>query len=242
MSLWTDIGAFVANLATDTFSTVVESIRTMFGGDAQTRKRVAFSIAIIALSAKMAKADGIVTEDEVQAFQQIFAVPSSEVKHVARVYNLAKQDVAGYTSYGRQVRSLFPGDDPTDEEILTDVMDALFHIAKADDVIHENELLFLEDLAVLFGFNEHQFATIKARHAGEDESDAYRVLDAERGWDFPTLKAQYRKKVAENHPDRLMARGVPPEFVVLANDRLASINAAWERIEAARRNEALPVR
>ncbi|MFD0916281.1 TerB family tellurite resistance protein [Pseudahrensia aquimaris] len=231
MSIWSDIGRFLQEAATDAFSSVVESIRTVFGGDASTRKRVAFSVAIIALSAKMAKADGVVTEEEVKAFQEIFAVPPEEMNHVSRLYNLAKGDVAGYTAYGQQVRSLFPGDDPADEDVLTDVLDALFHIAKADNVIHENELLFLEDLAVLFGFDELAFGRIKARHLGDCDADSYRVLEAESDWDYERLKAQYRAKVRDNHPDRLIARGVPPEFVVLANERLAAINAAWEAIE-----------
>ncbi len=240
MSIWTDIGRFLADIATEAFSTVVESIRTVFEGDAETRKRVAFSVAIIALSAKMAKADGVVTDEEVSAFQEIFHVPPEEMQNVARLYNLAKQDVAGYDAYAAQVKSFFPGDDPADNDILHDVIDALFHIAKADGAIHENELLFIEDISVLFGFSEPVFERIKLRHAGGGSCDPYVVLDAHHSWDYEQLKQQYRKRVAESHPDRLIARGVPSEFILIANDRLAAINFAWEQIQHARRKEALP--
>ena len=232
MSVWSDISRFLSEVAADAIATVIESVRTVFEGNTETRKKVAFSIAIIALSAKMAKADGVVTDDEVAAFQEIFSVPPDEVKNVARLYNLAKQDVAGFDAYGRQVRSLFPGDDPTDAEILHDVIDALFHIAKADGVIHENELLFLEETSVLFGFDEVQFNRMKLRHVADEDCDPYAILDADESWNFEQLKKQYRKRVAESHPDRLIARGVPPEFIIIANDRLASINRAWEIIQA----------
>jgi len=231
MSVWTDIGRFLSTIATDAFATIVESIRTVFEGNKETRDRVAFSVAIIALSAKMAKADGVVTEDEVQAFQEMFSVPPEEIKNVARLYNLAKGDVAGYESYASQVRSLFPENTNDDCEVLQDVVDALFHIAKADGVIHENEMLFLQDVATIFAFNEEAFERIQMRHVHGGAVDPYKLLGADPDWPYDRLKAQYRKRVAESHPDRMIARGVPPEFVVIANDRLATINLAWEQIE-----------
>lgn len=240
MSIWTDLGSFISGFAADAFSGVVERLRTAFAGDAETRKRVAFSIAIIALSAKMAKADGVVTEDEVSAFRDVFDVPDDELKNVARLYNLARQDVAGFDAYAMQVRSMFPGNDVADADILTDVLDALFHIAKADGLIHENELLFLEEIATRFGFGEGEFARIRMRHLEGEEGDPYAVLGADPEWDFDTLKQHYRKRVAESHPDRLIARGVPSEFVAVATDRVAAINAAWERIVAMHPQPALP--
>lgn len=232
MTVWSDIGRFLSQIASDAFDNVVESVRTVFAGNPETRRRVAFSIALIALSAKMAKADGVVTEEEVGAFQEVFAVPPEEMDNVARLYNLAKRDVAGFDAYARQVRGLFPGTDPDDATVLRDVLDALFHIAKADGVLHENEMLFLEDVAVAFGFEAQSFEAIKARHVHGTGCDPYALLGVERSWSFEQLRRHYRKRVAENHPDRLIARGVPQEFIVIANDRLAAINAAWEQISA----------
>ncbi len=232
MSIWSDTSDFLSKTAGDAFSSVVENIRTFFEGNVETRKRVAFSVALIALSAKMAKADGVVTEDEVEAFREVFSVPPEEFNNVSRLFNLAKQDVAGFDAYGAQVRSLFPGDDPADNEILRDVIDALFHIAKADGVVHENELLFLEEVAVLFGFDALDFERVKLRHMEQEGANPYLVLEADPSWDYVKLKAHYRKRVAESHPDRLIARGVPPEFIMIATDRLASLNIAWEAIEA----------
>ena len=241
MSIWTEFSSFISAVATTAFSGVVEKLRTVFQGDPERRRRVAFSVAIIALSAKMAKADGIVSPSEVDAFREIFDVPPRELRNVARLYDLAKQDVAGFDAYAAQVKSLFPGDDPSDEAILHDVLDALFHIAKADEVIHENELLFLEEISAVFGFDAVAFERIQARHMDAGIGNPHAILGADPNWDFDQLKAHYRRRVAESHPDRLIARGVPQEFVVIANDRLASINAAWDRIEAMHKMTLQPV-
>jgi len=240
MSIWTEFSSFISSVATTAFSGVVEKLKTVFQGDPERRRRVAFSVAIIALSAKMAKADGIVSPSEVEAFREIFKVPPKELRNVARLYDLAKQDVAGFDAYAAQVRSLFPGDDPSDDAILHDVLDALFHIAKADEIIHENELLFLEEIAAVFGFDAVAFERIQARHMDAGIGNPYAILGADPNWDFDRLKAHYRHRVSESHPDRLIARGVPQEFVVIANDRLASINAAWDRVEAMRKATPTP--
>ncbi len=235
MSIWSDLSEYITSLVAGTYTSVVEGVRTFVSGDEETRRRVAFSVAIIALSAKMAKADGIVTPDEVSAFQEFFHVPEEELTNVSRLYNLAKQDVAGFDTYARQVKRLFPGDDPSDDDILKDVLDALFHIAKADGVVHENEALFLEEIAILFGFSEQEFARIQLRHVTPEGENPYAVLEADPTWPFDKLKRHYRQRVLDSHPDRLIARGVPAEFVSIANDRLASLNAAWDIIEASHR-------
>ncbi|MEL6946666.1 MAG: molecular chaperone DjiA [Pseudomonadota bacterium] len=237
MSIWSDIGDIISSLANDAFEAVVEGVRALFAGDGENRKRVGFSVAIIALSAKMAKADGVVTEAEVTAFRDVFDVPENELANVARLYNLAKQDIAGFDAYARKVRHLFPGDDPEDREILGDVIDALFHIAKADGVVHENEVLFLGEIATLFGFSEQEFEAIQTRHIHQGENDPYEVLGADPAWDMEAIKKQYRKRAQETHPDRMLARGVPSEFIALATERLAQVNAAWETIQRVHRRQ-----
>lgn len=230
MSIWSRLAEFVSTSTVDAFSTVIERVRTVFEGDPETRRQVSFSIAMIALSAKMAKADGVVTQDEVSAFRDIFDIPDRDARHVSRLYNLAKEDVSGFVSYARKVRELFPGD----KTILEDVMDGLFHIAKADGVIHEKELAFLETVADSFGIDEKAYERIRLRHIHPEEGDPYELLDASPDWDGDTLKAHYRTLVRENHPDRLMARGVPEEFLAIANNRLAEINRAWDSIRKER--------
>jgi DnaJ like chaperone protein len=186
---------------------------------------VTFTIAVIALCAKMAKADGIVTPDEEQAFARVFRVPPGEEANVQRVFNLARQDTAGFEAYARQIAGAFRGN----PGVLEDVMDGLFEIAKADGVLHPGELKFLETVADIFGFAPQVFRRIRATHF-HDAADPYVILGV--SWEAGDVEVRrtYRMLVKENHPDSLMARGVPPEFEKIANDKLATINAAYEKI------------
>lgn len=230
MSIWVRIGEFVTTMASNALSSVIEAVRTIFEGDADTRRRVAFSIAMIALSAKMAKADGIVSENEIKAFQEIFAIPDNEAVHVARLYNLAKQDVAGFQTYARQLAALCNGDELRCH-LLEDILDGLFHIATADGYVHEKELAFLAEVAEIFGFDEIAFHQITVRHVHIGEADPYAILGLERGVSFAQARQRYLALVKEYHPDRLVAEGLPREFVAIANNRLAAINGAWAAIE-----------
>ncbi|HEX7107868.1 MAG TPA: molecular chaperone DjiA [Aestuariivirga sp.] len=223
MSIWTRISEALALVGDSIGGFLVKLAKSRVSAP---EKSLGFTIGMIALGAKMAKADGIVTGEEVKAFKQVFHVPQSELAAVARVFNLAKQDVAGYDSYARQIARLFHAKAST----LENVMDGLFHIAKADGTLHPAELIYLENVAQHFGFGAHDFARIKARHASAGVDDPYLILGVERDAGLAAIKVRYRKLVRDNHPDKQIAAGVPEEMVVLATDRLARINAAYEQI------------
>lgn len=198
-------------------------------GRDQTR-RVAFTVGVIVLGAKMAKADGTVTRDEIKAFREVFHVPEGEVAQVARIFDRAKEDAAGFEPYAAQIRVVMGDDRPVLEELL----DGLFHIAKADAVVHQAELDFLIAVARIFGFSDAEFAAIRAAHIGPDRSDPYTVLGVTRDLDEAALKAAYRKLVREHHPDMLVAKGMPEEFIQIATERLSKINGAWDQVKKER--------
>ena len=233
MSIWTRLGEYAARVAATAATTVgavIESVRTVFVGDPELRRKVAFSVAMIALSAKMAKADGVVTQDEIRAFQEIFSVPARERRNVARLYDLARQDTVGFEAYAEKVAGLC-GSGRTDCAMLEDILDGLFHIAKADGLLHERESQFLKRISEIFRISEDHYESILARHVDLGEADPYVVLGVPRGRPFSEVRARYIKLVTENHPDRLIGRGMPEEFVAIATRRLAAINSAFERIE-----------
>jgi DnaJ like chaperone protein len=233
MSFWEKLLNAV-DIAGNALSGVVEAIRTLFEGDPETRRKVAFSVAIIALSAKMAKADGVVTDKEVNAFREIFEFPEDQAKNVARLYNLARQDVAGYEAYAERLSSLCVTCSKNCP-VLEDVLDGLFHIAKADGLIHEKEIAFLAHVAEIFQMSQERFEQIMARHVSGNGRDPYKVLGVSPSDDFLTIRRRYHGLVHENHPDRLVSRGVPKEFHAIANERMAVLNAAYEEIEKERR-------
>lgn len=187
-------------------------------------KQIAFTIGVIALGAKMAKADGVVTRPEIDAFRQIFHVPPEETANVARFFDLAKKDARGFEPYARQIAGLFP-DNP---EVLEKIVEGLLHIARADGRVHDNELDYLRQVAAIFGLDDARFA--RAQAAAGDTIDPYQVLGVARSADDAAIKAAWRALAKENHPDRLIAQGMPEEAIELANKELAAINAAYEAI------------
>ena len=194
-----------------------------------TSRQAAFTVAVIVLGAKMAKADGVVTMDEVNAFKEVFKVPEGEMKNVARVFNLAKQDVAGYEAYAEQLSVMFKGN----RKLLEDVLEGLFHIAKADGEVNPDEIAFLNKVARIFGLSHIDFERLAAAHAG-DKADAYAILGVSRTASDAEIKAAHRKLVQENHPDRLTAQGMPKEFIDIATEKTARINAAFDQIRCER--------
>ncbi len=225
MSIWTRITEALQALAKgESLSHVFDRLRT------PPERSVAFTIAVIALSAKMAKADGQVTRDEVTAFREVFSIPPEEEANAARVFNLARQDIAGFEDYAARIARMFDGA----PETLCDLMEGLFHIAMADGVYHPNEDAFLERVAEIFRLSEPQFRALRARFVPDAAPDPWSVLGVTADMPTADIRAAWRQMVRDCHPDRLKARGVPEEAVLLAEKRLKDINRAWEEINAAR--------
>ncbi len=200
------------------------------GAEDTATRRVAFTTAVIVLSAKMAKADGQVTRDEVDAFKELFHIPANEMKNVGKLFDEAKKDAKGFEPYVEQIEMMFAHE----PAVLEELIGGLFHIARADGVVHPEELKFLRKTALIFGFTEAQFDRLKAIHMGAVESDPYQVLGLTRKASDAEIKKTYRKLIRENHPDTLIAQGMPQEFIDVANKKMAAINAAYDQVEKQR--------
>ena len=206
----------------------------IFADPTETR-RIAFATAVIVLGAKLAKVDGVVTRDEVRAFKRVFRIDDGEVGDVARIYNQAKASAQGFEPYARQIAALF-GHDPF---LLEELLNGLFEVARADGELNPAEVDFLRRVAAIFGFDTAAFEMIRARFSATARNlsgadDAYAVLGLTRSASDEEIKQTYRNLVREHHPDRLVAKGMPEEFVERANRTLAAINAAYDRIEKER--------
>lgn len=228
MTIWTTITEILQAVG----DSVSEALSRIVGAPREKRdpqKSVAFTIGVIALSAKMAKADGLVSEAEIAAFREIFVIHPEETQNVARVFNLAKQEVTGFDSYARQIARLFKDQ----KEVLEDLVDGLFHIARADGAVGEQEMAFLEEVSRIFGL-EDRFGCIRSRNLRGTESDPYSILGIDCDASDGDLKAHYRQLVKENHPDRHIAAGMPEEAVAIATTRLFRITEAWGQVERER--------
>ena len=207
---------------------------------------VMFALGVIALSAKVAKADGAVTRDEIRTFQRIFPFDPDERDRIADLYNEARRSTDGFEAYAEQVRGALAGK----PELLAEVVDALYAIAAADGELHPAEERMIARIGAIFGLGDYEMASLRARHAIADGSrsdggraadgrdgaaDAYAVLGVEPGVSDEELRAAHRKLVVTYHPDKLASKGLPEEFMELANDRLAAINAAYETVTRERR-------
>ena len=231
MSIWGKVsGAATGLFVAGPVGALVGAVAGHFFLDRDSDPGVTFTIAIIALAGKMAKADGVASEQEFEIFAKVFVMPPEEEANVRRIFNLARQDMAGFEHYAGQIASLFRGN----PAVLEDVLDGLFEIAKADGVLHPCEARFLERVAEIFGFAPNEYRRIRASHFAPELTDPYVILGLSYVADEEEIKQTYRRLVRENHPDSLIARGVPAEFIKLATDKLAAINTAYEKIRAER--------
>lgn len=221
MSLWTRIWDAIEALSSgSSLSDIFETLTR------PPEKTVAFTIAVIGLGAKMAKADGQVTRNEVTAFRQVFHIEPADEDHAARIFNLARQDVRGYDAYARSIAKMFRDD----TRVLIDLLEGLFYIAAADGVQHPLEDEFLAHVAEIFEIEPRQFEALKSRAFPGSTTDPYVILGVHRDDSIETIKDRWQQIVRETHPDQMIARGVPEEAIKLATSRMASVNEAWEEI------------
>ena len=199
-------------------------------GDGDPTKSIAFTIGVIILSAKMAKADGVVTREEVSAFKEVFHIPANEMSSVGKLFDEARKDASGFEPYAEQVARMFAHE----PAVLEELIGGLFHIARADGTIHPAELDFLAKVAIIFGFSDRDFERLRASYDKPETSSPYAILGVPRDADDVEIKKAYRKLLLVNHPDKLIAQGLPQEFIDLANEKMAAINAAYDAIKKQR--------
>jgi DnaJ like chaperone protein len=207
-----------------------EASTPIFADPAETR-HIAFATALIVLGAKLCKADGRVTRDEISAFKRVFPIDDDEVGDVARIFDQAKVSARGFEPYARQIASLF-GHDPV---LLGELLTGLSEVARVDQRITAAEVEFLRRVAMIFGFDAATFEQLHARFSAtardlSGADDSYAVLGLSRGVADEEIRRTYRQLVREHHPDRLVAKGMPAEMIEQANRTLAAINAAYDHI------------
>lgn len=195
----------------------------------------AFTTAVTALGAKLAKADGRADQDEFDAFATVFQPDSGSERNVHRLYDLARQTTRGFESYAKRLAKRYRNC----PQLLEDVLDGLFHIASSDGAVTVDELIYLETVSDLFGFSPLTFRRLKATHLGAGPDDPYVILGILPDAADDAVRAAWRQRVSDAHPDRARGRGLPSEFIEVAETKTAAINAAFDAIVRERRELAL---
>ncbi len=230
MSIWERLSAATRNLSVGGQISSLLSLGPTSQArevDSEPDNEVPFTVGVIVLSAKMAKADGTVDADEVKAFKEAFKISAAELKQVAPIFNSAKRDATNFETCAEQLVTVFNGN----RKLLEDVLDGLFHIAKADEEVHQQEEQFLEKVAKRFGFTVGEFNSIMARHLDAAKRNPYDVLGVKPSISDEELERYYRMLVADDD-----TRGVPKEFAIIAIEKRASLKEAYDKIIKERSN------
>jgi DnaJ like chaperone protein len=186
---------------------------------------------VTALGAKLAKADGRASIGEFDTFSRVFQTDEASEANIHRLYDLARQTTRGYESYAKRLAKRYRNC----PALLEDVLDGLFHIAGADGAVSGDELTYLERVSKLFGFSPLVFRRLQATHLGLSEDDPYGVLAVPHDAPDDSVRAAWKSALVQAHPDRARARGLPPEFVALAETKAAAINSAYDTVMRERR-------
>lgn len=196
----------------------------------QEHKQKIFALSIIILSAKIAKADGQVTKDEIYAFKNKFNIPEKEMSEVGKIFNEAKKTKNGFKEIADQIGSLFSDNKILLEELLNN----LFHIAESDGNTSDQELEILQSISISFGLSNNDFQRILHTRLSNKDSDPYKILSVNRNDDDLTIRKRWIQLSKEHHPDNLVAKGLPKEFIDQATNDLSSINLAYDKIKKQR--------
>ena len=196
-----------------------------FGTFAQ--KQQIFALSLIVLSAKLSKADGQVSKEELIAVKQKLKIPENEIDQVGKIFNKAKEESTGYEPYARQITQIY-GNNPN---VLEEVINILFYIAEADGNISKSEHRMIEHIGQIFGLNTSQFNSIKESRKTSDKLNPYIVLGSKPDEDIQAIRKKYLKLSKEHHPDLLISKGVPTEIIEESKKKMRAINLAWDQIQ-----------
>jgi len=236
MSIWGSlIGGFVGFSFAGPIGALIGS---MIGGRISSARRSGFqqsfaqsqqmfAISLIILTAKLSKADGHVSKEELVAVKQKLKIPEHEIDQVGKIFNKAKEDSLGYEPYAQQIAQIYQ----RQPAVLDEVVNILFYVAEADGEVSEPELIMIQNIANIFGLNDSQFNGIKESRKSSDKLNPYVVLGCDSNDDFASIRKKYLKLSKEHHPDVLVSKGVPKEVIEESKKKMRAINSAFDKIE-----------
>ena len=204
--------------------------RAGFGSFAQPQQ--IFALSLIVLSAKLSKADGQVSKEELIAVKDKLKIPENEIDQVGKIFNKAKEESTGYEPYAQQIAQIYRGN----INVLEEVINILFYIAEADGNVSDAELKMIEHIAQIFGLNEVQLNSIKESRKSSEKLNPYIVLESKPEDNLQIIRKRYLKLSKEHHPDLLLNKGVPQEVIEESKSKMRAINLAWDQVQKLKSN------
>lgn len=199
-------------------------------------REMTFTFAVIALAAKLAKADGEATRNEFLAFREAFPMPANEHEKISRLFDMALRDEAAAIHHARRIATLFPVS--TYRRLLRDLLARLVRVAMADGRINKVEEELLSQIGEVFGLRRRECALILRKpHAIESAASPYAILGVTPADSEADIRRSYLQLMRENHPDSIQAQGGSQEAVLLAGRQVAQLSAAYRAIRLERRVE-----
>ena len=186
-----------------------------------------FALSLIVLSAKLSKADGQVSREELIAVKDKLKIPENELDQIGKIFNKAKEESIGYEPYAKQIASFYKGQ----INILEEVINILFYIAEADGNVSNEEFDMIKHISQIFGLNEIEFNGIVEGRKSSDKLNPYVVLESSPDDDIQTIRKKYLKLSKEHHPDLLISKGVPNEVLEESKKKIRAVNLAWDQIQ-----------
>ena len=229
-SLGGPFGMLLGSLIGGKISQARSSSTGNFGAFAQPQQ--IFALSLIVLSAKLSKADGQVSKEELIAVRDKLKIPENEIEQVGKIFNKAKQESKGYEPYAQQIAQIYKNN----SNVLEEVINILFYIAEADGNVSQSELDMMQNIARIFGLNQAQFNSIKESRKSSDKLNPYIVLESKPEEDLQAIRKRYLQLSKEHHPDILISKGVPQEVIAESKKKMRAINSAWDQIQKLKAN------
>ena len=191
-----------------------------------------FALSLIVLSAKLSKADGSVSKEELVAVKNKLKIPDNEIDQVGKIFNQAKKEKTGYEPYAQQIAQIYKNN----PNVLEEVINILFYIAEADGHVSQSELNMIQHIGQIFGLNEIQLNSIKESRKSSEKLNPYIVLESSPDDNIENIRKKYIKLSKEHHPDLLISKGVPEEVIEESKKKMRAINSAWDQIQKLKSN------
>ena len=210
----------------------ISRARSGAGMGAFAQPQQVFALSLIVLSAKLCKADGRISREELIAVKDKLKIPENELDQVGKIFNKAKEESQGYEPYAQQIAQIYRGN----LNVLEEVINILFYIAEADGNVSTSELEMIENISSIFGLSQAQFRSIKESRKSSDKLNPYIVLESNPDDDLQKIRKKYIKLSKDHHPDLLISKGVPKEVIDESKKKMRAINSAWDQIQKLKSN------